>query len=455
MTVDALTVELGELVAGATALPTSIDPVRPPAVPGCFVGPPAVSPDPDTNGRLVLAQWEIGAVVPATTGAWSQVATHAEHIAAAIVAHAVLGFVSATSVLYTTDAGELPGYRIDVAVLLHAHALEPMDAGVHLIAVATLTATGIVLPVGMNDGAAALVAVAALTAAGAVVGIPINDGAATLTAVATLTAAGTVLTVPTIDGAATLTAVAAMTATGTVVSAAWTPAALPGIVGWYAADDPATITATAGRVSAWANKAGAAGPLAQSVGSSQPVSGANTINGRNTIDFSVPRTARFLAAAAGVTASPTYRYWAFVTTITVTSVGLSVFSYGDASFNQLAASPEARTQANPDVLSAQVAHHYGTGPDPWTVPGNAFIEIEVDTVAHTLKWWRNHVQQGATNTDVFAFAADYPSPTFCLGVAVGVSGWEGRIGEVFTTDTKPSTTDRSNIDAWVTGRWAL
>ena len=127
-TIAALTQELGTLVATATGLPTSIDPIRPPSIPGCFVGPPAITPDDATGGRLLLAQWEIGALVPAVTGAWTQAAELGEAIAAAVIDHPTLGLVEVRSRLFAQgEAGDAPGYRIDVAVLLHQGALDPLD----------------------------------------------------------------------------------------------------------------------------------------------------------------------------------------------------------------------------------------------------------------------------------------------------------------------------------------
>ena len=126
--IDALTAELGELVAGATGLATSIDPIRPPQIPGCFVGPPSMSPDPETGGRVLIVQWELGALVVAKVGAWELAARLGEQIAAAVTAHATYGLVGARSVLYPqADAGDAPGYRVDVAILLLAGDLVALD----------------------------------------------------------------------------------------------------------------------------------------------------------------------------------------------------------------------------------------------------------------------------------------------------------------------------------------
>jgi len=310
---------------------------------------------------------------------------------------------------------------------------------------------------GRSSGAATLTATAVLVAAGSTSTVPPKTGAAVLVSTATLTVTGTTAAPPASTGAATLTSAGTLTAAGST-SGTFSPASLPGIVGWWKGDDAATITAAGSpaRVSAWANKAGAAGPLTQPTATNQPSSGTRTINGRNALDFNAAGSQHMVAA--GVTPAPTYRYWAFVMTNDTTTQGLTVFGYGNGAAGnaQLAGSPEARTQPNPDLLSAAVAHHYGTGTDPFTVTGDAFIEIEVDTVAHTIKWWRNHVQQGAANTESFTFSASAGSPVFGLGFIPGApTAWDGAFGEVFTTDTKPSAGDRANIDAYITARYSL
>lgn len=65
---------------------------------------------------------------------------------------------------------------------------------------------------------------------------------------------------------------------------AWTPASLPNLVAWYDASDAATITASAGRVSTWTNKANPGTfDLVQATGGNQPLTGSHTMNGLNTI----------------------------------------------------------------------------------------------------------------------------------------------------------------------------
>lgn len=62
------------------------------------------------------------------------------------------------------------------------------------------------------------------------------------------------------------------------------PSADSALIGWWDADDAATITAAGGSVSLWSDKAGSF-DLAQSFGPEQPQTGIRTLNGLNVLDF--------------------------------------------------------------------------------------------------------------------------------------------------------------------------
>jgi len=64
----------------------------------------------------------------------------------------------------------------------------------------------------------------------------------------------------------------------------WTPSQISTDL-WLDADDEATITESAGAVSQWDDKSGNNNHVSQSVGSLQPGTGSNTMNGLNTIAF--------------------------------------------------------------------------------------------------------------------------------------------------------------------------
>lgn len=66
---------------------------------------------------------------------------------------------------------------------------------------------------------------------------------------------------------------------------AFSPTDITGLELWLDAADASTITETGGAVSQWDDKSGQDNHFTQSTGSIQPVTGTDTINGRNALDF--------------------------------------------------------------------------------------------------------------------------------------------------------------------------
>lgn len=59
----------------------------------------------------------------------------------------------------------------------------------------------------------------------------------------------------------------------------------PALIGWWDADDAATLTEAGSGVSSWADKAGGANPLVQTADNRRPATGTRTLNGRNVLEF--------------------------------------------------------------------------------------------------------------------------------------------------------------------------
>lgn len=68
------------------------------------------------------------------------------------------------------------------------------------------------------------------------------------------------------------------------LTAGFAPSDDPALIGWWDAADTSTISASAGQVSAWADKSGG-GALLQDFGIRQPTTGSRFLNGLNVIDF--------------------------------------------------------------------------------------------------------------------------------------------------------------------------
>lgn len=73
-------------------------------------------------------------------------------------------------------------------------------------------------------------------------------------------------------------------ATGIIPAGTFQPGDDAALLGWWDADDTASLTETAGAVSSWANKAGGVA-LAQETVTRQPLTGTRLLNGRNVLDF--------------------------------------------------------------------------------------------------------------------------------------------------------------------------
>lgn len=88
-------------------------------------------------------------------------------------------------------------------------------------------------------------------------------------------------------------------AEGATVGAAFLPSDDTALIGWWDADDAATLTNTGGVVSNWASKAGA-GAITQDYAPARPATGQRTLNGRNVLDFD---GSKFMQSALSVPAS--------------------------------------------------------------------------------------------------------------------------------------------------------
>ncbi len=69
-----------------------------------------------------------------------------------------------------------------------------------------------------------------------------------------------------------------------VIGATFQPSDDANLIGWWDADDGATLTHNAGIVSSWADKGGTT-PITQTYGPERPTTGARSLNGRNVLDF--------------------------------------------------------------------------------------------------------------------------------------------------------------------------
>lgn len=68
-------------------------------------------------------------------------------------------------------------------------------------------------------------------------------------------------------------------------AASWSPADLPNLAMWLDAADTSTITASAGKVSAWTDKSPTGSHVTQATANLQPTTGVNAWDGKNVLTF--------------------------------------------------------------------------------------------------------------------------------------------------------------------------
>ena len=157
---------------------------------------------------------------------------------------------------------------------------------------------------------------------------------------------------------------------------------------------------------------------------------------------------QYMAAAGTIAQNRAQRHWFMVVDADFDAGDW----FGTASPNH-AGSPTWRGgEAKPDLLSSQVAHHYGTGAGFGTGP--MLVEVAWDTTAHTIKWYKAHAQFGGTNTETFTFTST--STVQWVGGAFNAPNYfDGSFGELIVCDQIITGADLTSLYAYMTTKWGL
>lgn len=97
-----------------------------------------------------------------------------------------------------------------------------------------------------------------------------------------------------------------------------TPASIADLFLWYDAADTATITESGGNVSQWDDKSGNDNHLVQATAAAQPLTGDDTLNGRNVLSFV---TNNFMDTSSNVTLDSSFTCFIVVNNVDVSGVG--------------------------------------------------------------------------------------------------------------------------------------
>jgi len=224
---------------------------------------------------------------------------------------------------------------------------------------------------------------------------------------------------------------------------------------WLNAD--VGVTVTAGAIN-WADQSGANHPALQNTAARAPVLVKGAVNGHNALAFTASSTSTFLNIAG------------------VTSMGSAVVvcSYNAANFpNNYPGLISAGNGAAPNFMRGQPNASY------FRVAGNAnandgFCCPWVDTSRGPLLVWVNGTQPTSASDPYLTpimngkmgviIASDAISPVpypmgggLCIGLGDDgtTQGWDGKIAEIVTFDKLLTTSQISNISAYMRGKYGI
>jgi hypothetical protein len=330
-----------------------------------------------------------------------------------------------------------------------------VDGAALLTSTATLRAAGEHVPLTTHDGAALLTATATLSATGVHAPPVTHDGAATLSSAATLDATGTSVTPAGHDGAAVLTSTATLTGTAEhAPPASWSPPDLPGLLGWWDAADPASIVASAGRVSSWADKSGAGRHLAQATAGKQPLTGSVTIGGRNALKFDATRGDIVTRTPVSAPAVNTGTWFIAFRPRSPLQANERVFSFdaGGDDWNTAAAIlPVVRSGgAGNFVCYYAGGSTYGDG-SPILAQDTAYVFTTQRSAAGVLQVWSHGVTRSDTvgGTGNFAFTRLHIGGNPTSGGPANID-----VGEAIWYEGALNATDRTTVENYLRTKWS-
>ena len=220
----------------------------------------------------------------------------------------------------------------------------------------------------------------------------------------------------------------------------WNPSFLPGLAAWYDASDAASITATAGKVSQWADKSGNGRHLAQATGANQPSTGVDTMGGRNALSFVRGGTG---AAAGQWLARPSVTLPQPLTVFAAMKPGTNAVAAGNTQILGNAATPEATIYGAIGAWSMFAgANLSGGGVN--AVPHQA-VAVFNSTTSQLFMDGSSLLGPGNVGTG--------GRTELTIGSDAASSGWDGDIAEVAIISGIVTAGDRANWNAYCSAKW--
>lgn len=225
----------------------------------------------------------------------------------------------------------------------------------------------------------------------------------------------------------------------------WTPSNLSSCVGWYDANDPATITNVSGKASQWNDKSPNANHVSQGTASNRPTITASGINGLGTLTFA---SGNFLANAA-LSGFPSLST-GFGFGIAMLPTSLAVRGPWDISDTTSTNRTALLTQTAAGTAYVLRSQNANAGSIAYTDTTNAHVVS--GTISTTLRDPYLDGTQGTTNS---TSQVSLDSLQMRIGeLFQNVNPFVGQIGELVYFSGAAST-DRQIVEGYLAWRWGL
>lgn len=212
----------------------------------------------------------------------------------------------------------------------------------------------------------------------------------------------------------------------------WTPADMTTVM-WYDAQDVSTITESAGKVSAWADKSGNANDTSQGTGSKQPTTNSRTMGTLNVLDFDSASNNTFQRG------SVSHNNDFMIAIIMDVDGGTALYSEnGSGSQAYIVETTRINFQSDTNISYAA------------TLSGPEIVVLAVDWTGTIAEAFVNGTSEG---TSTLTQAAGNGPASRVMNNFVGGSAADGGLGEIVIVNDITTAT-RQKLEGYLAWRWA-
>ena len=235
-----------------------------------------------------------------------------------------------------------------------------------------------------------------------------------------------------------------------VGDAPFTPLSLSPVL-WLDASDTSTITASANRVSAWADKSGNGNNASQGTAGLKPTTNTTTMNGKNVLDFS----SNLIVVSSFLLSSANTVFIVFTSASAAAQILIEHSANWNTNLGQVHNISSATAYASGYNRGATAAANGDNASLTTRTSGAHQLTFQGGGSYATLLAWQDAA--ALTKTPVYnnTCGVSNATTTFNIGdrAGGGVVPLAGSIAEIIVYNSALSTTDRQAVEAYQKAKW--